>query len=391
MVNFHNKLFTLQNITIENMRKIKNLLILIPALLLSLSLFAQKASIATISGKIADNNTYKTIYLDTLGMAASAAYIQSEIKEDGGFKIELSIDKTNIYRLRLAENNFLVLIIQPGEKIQVLAPDSKLSIHTKIVGSEHTNILYSAIRKTQVADRALDSLNKAYNKFLGESEIDKSQSVLKQMRAVDSLSRAMLRADMRKNLGSMAWLFLSERLDRNKDFGLIDSIDVELMKKYSKSPYVLQNNEKVNIERKTAVGALAPEIALEDPTGNIRKLSEMKGKLVLLDFWASWCMPCRRANPDIVAIYNKYKDRGFDIFSVSLDKDKTAWLNAIEKDKLSWENHVSDLQLWKSEGALTYGVFSIPAAFLIGKDGKIVAKKLTVQELEAEIIKHLEK
>lgn len=121
------------------------------------------------------------------------------------------------------------------------------------------------------------------------------------------------------------------------------------------------------------VGDPAPEIALPNPDGEIMRLSDLKGQVVLLDFWASWCMPCRRANPGVVEIYNKYKDQGFTVFSVSLDRNgqKDAWVNAIKQDRLTWAGHVSDLKFWQSEPAQRYGVRAIPATFLIDRDGVI--------------------
>ncbi|MFN4257598.1 MAG: peroxiredoxin family protein, partial [Saprospiraceae bacterium] len=138
------------------------------------------------------------------------------------------------------------------------------------------------------------------------------------------------------------------------------------------------------------VGMEAPEISLPDPTGKVRSLSSLRGKVVLLDFWASWCGPCRKANPHVVEIYKKYKDRGFDVFSVSLDRPdgKEKWIEAIKQDKLEWANHVSDLKFWDCEPAGVYGVRAIPKTFLIGKDGKIVAVNPR-DNLEQEVLKAL--
>jgi peroxiredoxin len=123
------------------------------------------------------------------------------------------------------------------------------------------------------------------------------------------------------------------------------------------------------------VGMDAPEISLPGPDGKTHSLSDLKGKVVLLDFWASWCGPCRRANPHVVDMYKKYKSKGFEVFSVSLDRPdgKEKWMEAIKQDGLIWNNHVSDLKYWDCAPAATYGVRSIPKTFLIGKDGKIVA------------------
>jgi peroxiredoxin len=138
------------------------------------------------------------------------------------------------------------------------------------------------------------------------------------------------------------------------------------------------------------IGMDAPDISLPDPNGKVRSLSSMKGKVVLLDFWASWCGPCRKANPHVVEVYNKYKSKGFDVFSVSLDRPdgKQKWVDAIKQDGLVWSNHVSDLKFWDSAPAGVYGVRSIPKTFLIGKDGKIVAINPR-NNLEEEILKAL--
>lgn len=130
------------------------------------------------------------------------------------------------------------------------------------------------------------------------------------------------------------------------------------------------------------IGQKAPELAFQNPEGKTLKLSDLKGKVVLIDFWASWCRPCRMENPNVVKAYNKYHEKGFEIFSVSLDKDKAAWVNAIKQDGLVWVNHVSDLLYWQSQAAQIYGVRSIPATFLIGKDGKIIAKNLRGEALD---------
>ena len=129
----------------------------------------------------------------------------------------------------------------------------------------------------------------------------------------------------------------------------------------------------------------APEIVMQDPQGGIRKLSDLRGKYVLIDFWASWCGPCRVENPNVVRVYNQYKNKNFDIFSVSLDNDKNKWKQAIDADGLIWRNHVSDLKGWQSDVVSQYGFRGIPHTVLIDPEGKIVASNLRGPSLEQKL------
>jgi thiol-disulfide isomerase/thioredoxin len=139
-----------------------------------------------------------------------------------------------------------------------------------------------------------------------------------------------------------------------------------------------------NIEAQTSYGKFAPEIALPSINGDTIKLSSLKGKVVLLDFWASWCGPCRNSNRSLIKLYEKYKTKGFEIFSVSIDEDRKDWERAIRKDKITWLQ-VNDNKGWYGKTPITWNIDAIPTSYLIGKDGKLYAMDLEGKELESAL------
>lgn len=152
-----------------------------------------------------------------------------------------------------------------------------------------------------------------------------------------------------------------------------------------KERFALEQKRQEEIANMLAIGSVAPEISLPDLNGNYKSLSELRGQVVLIDFWASWCRPCRMENPNLVKAYEKYKSKGFTVFSVSLDNDRARWESAINQDGLKWEHHVSDLMGWQTSIGPTYGINSIPFAVLIDKDGNIIAKNLRGDQLEQKL------
>ena len=176
-------------------------------------------------------------------------------------------------------------------------------------------------------------------------------------------------------------------LDPNQDAAFLSGLHARFKKTSPKSRYFksfdtmyrsLFPEEKINQNME------APEIQLPDPTGKLVSLSSLRGKVVVIDFWASWCKPCREESPNMVKLYNRFKEQGFEIFGVSLDKEKKDWLAAIQKDGLLW-TQVSDLKFWESAAARTYGITSIPATYLIDKQGKVLASNLKGAELEKAV------
>jgi peroxiredoxin len=220
----------------------------------------------------------------------------------------------------------------------------------------------------QEAERNVSSIVKKYQTFYDTESKKRNDIVINYLLA---------------NKNDLAVLMFIDLFPRDQYLSLHQEIIKALYEKYPTQPIVA---ERYKIENSPAnagsVGALAPDLAFENPEGKILKLSDLRGKVVLLDFWAAWCRPCRMENPNVVSMYKKYNSKGFEVFSVSLDRDKASWVKAIQDDGLIWPNHVSDLKQWQSQAAKIYGVSSIPSTFLIDKEGKIIAKNLRGAALE---------
>lgn len=232
------------------------------------------------------------------------------------------------------------------------------------------------------------------NKSIAPSLVDGSQEIVKQIvngyqtqyNDADSYLNSRLLELIKTNKDNIAVLMFLDMFPKEQNAALHQEVIAALHNTYPEHPIVKERWNMMNSPAaKTAIGAIAPELAFKDPDGNIRKLSDLRGKVVLVDFWASWCGPCRRESPNVRNVYTKYHDKGFEVFSVSLDRDYNNWVKAIKDDQLVWPNHVSDLKYWSSEAAAIYGVRSIPSMFLLDREGRIVAKDLRGEALDKAV------
>jgi thiol-disulfide isomerase/thioredoxin len=173
-------------------------------------------------------------------------------------------------------------------------------------------------------------------------------------------------------------------LDRDKYYDLYLSTAVKLKKEWPDYQVSKEFIEMVDKMKVTAISQIAPEIEMPNPDGKLIKLSSLRGKYVLVDFWAKWCGPCRKENPNVVRAYQKYKDKGFEVFGVSLDRNKEDWVEAIEQDGLTW-TQVSDLKYFDSKAAHDYNISAIPFSILLDPEGKIIAKNLQGSALDKKL------
>lgn len=238
--------------------------------------------------------------------------------------------------------------------------------------------------------------DEAYGKLPWTYEAFKSYATTLSSVGLDDKSHMTYLSDAIKTMpaGSaaqkMAYSALVATLKERKHNNFVPVAEMFIAEYKTLDPAATQSLEsELRQSRSFTVGGQAPDFEQATPEGQPMKLSELRGKIVLIDFWASWCGPCRRENPNVVKLYNAYKDKGFDILAVSLDNSRDRWLDAIAKDGLTW-HHVSDLQGWKNSVAQTYGVTSIPHTVLLDAEGRIIARNLRGQELEKKVAELLD-
>lgn len=200
-----------------------------------------------------------------------------------------------------------------------------------------------------------------------------------------ALEMALSKVDKESAAYMLALGGVVNALERKKDANYVYFVEKAAALLEAKGhPAAADMKKKLNAAKQFSKGGQAPDFTSQTPEGEDFSLSDLKGKVVLLDFWASWCGPCRRENPNVVKMYNKYHEKGFDVLGISLDRKKDAWTKAIKADKLTW-HHVSDLKGWSNEVSKLYGVRSIPHTILLDREGKIIAKNLRGPALEAKL------
>ncbi|MDY0101921.1 MAG: TlpA disulfide reductase family protein [Lentimicrobium sp.] len=304
---------------------------------------------------------------------------------EGRFSVSVSPESLSLYKLAESGGNYLILLILPGDSIHLRLLASKLNQNPEISGSAETNLAYTFARNISFFDQKTDSLNKLYSLAQGKDNFEEVKSGLESAYiSINAQKLDYLRRELSTHAQSPAALLFLDKLDMANDLEVYESVSNGVLEIYPEFVFARNIAAQVELEHKLSPGRPAPEIELLTPSDSTFKLSYLRGNVVLIDFWASWCGPCRRDNPEVVRIFNRFNSKGFEILGVSLDKDRSAWINAIAKDGLIW-NQVSDLKYWQSTAAKTYGVKSIPHTVLVDRDGSIIARGLRGKALEMKL------
>ncbi|MGV3630317.1 MAG: TlpA family protein disulfide reductase [Bacteroidota bacterium] len=350
-----------------------------------------------INGKIA-GAVNQPLTLEAVSSKGTIQLASTTVGQDNSFVLKGNIQGMGMYQLRLGvtDTKIIPLTLAPKDKVTLAASYESFEIlpvwsgtsWAKPLTDYMSNFNSFAVKQVELAKNA------EKNKLTQEKQI---AEFLKLRRPLDEFARNTMLNDP----ANPANIVLMTSLTPAMGYEYWDETYLEALKKVAVTYKAKYKDSPIAVSMLTQVKQIeaglkdykltksgqkaAPEIALKNPDGKVIKLSSLRGKVVLVDFWASWCGPCRKENPNVVNMYNKYKDKGFTVYSVSLDKDPEAWRRAIKADGLAWPNHVSDLLEWKTPLLDSYGFNSIPYTVLVGKDGKILGTNLRGASLEQKL------
>ena len=344
-----------------------------------------------ISGELADADGLKVV-LKKRSVDSDPVRIDSCIIAKGKFRMKGTVEYPEYCELYVGDNGPLRLFV--GNTVIDIAVDLKNMQDSEVTGSEENDLFMEFNSGMTVFEKSVQQLNDEYLslKRSDEPDTEKEKECIARMDTIRQQRIDYMKQFAEEHPNSMvtalmvysnlSYYVLPEELEYYA--GGFDEVN-------SQSSWVQGIREKADAAGRIDTGQPFVDIQLPSPDGQEIALSDYAGKdkYVLIDFWASWCKPCRIANPHIVKLYDKYRDKGFEIVGVSLDKDKTEWTTAIEADALTWVQ-MSDLKFWQSKGARLYSVNSIPYTVLLDKDGTILAKGLDHEELEKKLAELME-
>ncbi len=339
----------------------------------------------TIEGKI-DGVKAGKAELQIREAGKMAVKYSTGIAEDGTFTLKGKVTEADMYYLKIGDLKGGISLFLDNSTIKIVGKSDDLA-GTEVTGSAIHNDLAGYNKITKAQSELLRPLYAAYNEANKAKNTAESKKLETQIDAMDADQQAAKLAYVGTILKSPVSSYILNSIAYTiEDPAVLEKMVNGFDPALASYKYVTMLKETLAKMKLTAVGNVAPDFTQNDPDGKPVKLSDFRGQYLLVDFWASWCGPCRAENPNVVAAYTKYKGKKFTVLGVSLDRDKAAWLKGIADDKLTW-THVSDVKYWDNEVAKLYGVRSIPANYLLDKSGKIVGKNLRGSALEEALAK----
>ena len=305
-----------------------------------------------------------------------------ELKDGGKFEYQLKLDGPGFYELNLMDKKIVRLALY-DQNVQIFY-DFNDDNSLRIEGSEDSQNMQKIESLMTEYQEKLNELNEAYFEAMSKRDQEAIKNIQNQAMAMETEQGQKVKETLEGMSGSFAAMAGISLLNLKNEFLFVDQLVSDLNEKYPNTKMIQNMANQLEEMRALSIGQVAPEISLPDPEGNMVNLSDLRGKYVLIDFWAAWCRPCRQENPNVVKLYNEYNQKGFEVFGVSLDRTKEAWVKAIEEDQLTW-THVSDLKYFNSAAAALYQINAIPATYMLDPEGKIIAKDLRGASLENKL------
>ena len=369
-----------KNLTYYNMFiKIPNLFVyfILLTTIISCNNNTEEANKISLSIEISGDNKYDEVRLQKVNSDYSIELIKSGNFSEKTLYFELYVSESTLYRLDFIGRSSIDIIINDSD-VRVLIDDNDGLFKYDVEGSPDTNILRSISSMISDYRSEIRELNIEFISANEEKNIQLINSIRESVSFKKNQFELSLKEFLKNVDKSLAVLIFSDYLSIDENIVFWEGIYNNYFDEFKSNSYFINFENKLKKIKAVSVGSIAPEIILNDTNGNPISLSSLRGQYVLLDFWAAWCRPCREENPNILENYNRFKDKGFEVYQVSLDRNKEDWLRGIEQDMLPWIN-VSDLKYYQSEAAVLYNINKIPSAFLLDPNGTIIAKNIELR------------
>lgn len=357
------------------------------ALILSLALLscsseeAENDGEVRLSGKV-ENAPEGHVILSRFTESRPVVVDTLELKPDGVFDYIVDVEVPTFFELNLFGQRSVRLALFK-EDVQVNYDFSNAE-SLAVTGSKDSQEMQKIDGLITNYQNKVNELNEAYYEAMSNNDTEAIKKIQSDALLLEDYQAKEVKNVINGMGDSFASLAAIGLLNSKNEFQFLDSLVAELDKKYPETKMIIQLKQQLDEMRALSMGQIAPEISLPNPEGQMVNLSDFRGKYVMIDFWAGWCKPCREENPNVVRLYNEYKDQGFEVFGVSLDRTREAWVDAIFEDELTWVQ-VSDLKYFNSAAAEIYQINAIPATYLIDPEGKIIGKDLRGPSLESKL------